>query len=134
MIRATISAGTHTGWVRERNEDYFGATGLPAPEGDGEVVSVEVGGPQCIAVVADGLGGHPAGDVASRRAVDYLIVSRPDTPGSLVDALLGANEDVYSAMSAREGTVGMGTTVAAVLMAGPNAHDCQNESPWFHPA
>lgn len=116
MIRATISAATHTGWVRERNEDWFGATGLLAPDGDGEVHSAETVGSSCLAVVADGLGGHPAGDAASQLAVESLLASCPDSSRSLVDALHAANEAIYDQMSANNGNVGMGATVAAVLI------------------
>ncbi|WP_419917291.1 PP2C family protein-serine/threonine phosphatase [Candidatus Poriferisodalis sp.] len=116
LIRATISAATHTGWVRERNEDWFAATGLPAPNGDGDAVSAESIGSCCLAVVADGLGGHPAGDVASQLAIESLFASCPGSPGSLVDALHTANEAIYDQMSANNGNVGMGATIAVVLI------------------
>ena len=116
MIRATISAATHTGWVRERNEDYFGATALPTPSGDGDVVSVETTGSSCLAIVADGLGGHPGGDVASQLVVESLFASCPDSSRSLVEALHSANTAVYGRMSASDGNVGMGATVAVVLV------------------
>ncbi len=116
MIRVTISAATHTGRVRRRNEDYFAATGLPKPASDGVVASAEVAAAACIAIVADGLGGHPAGDIASRLTVETFVSSRPETPSALVDALHGANKALNAAMSTENGTAGMGATVAAVLV------------------
>ncbi len=62
-----IGGATHIGNVRSRNED---AIGWDARAG--------------IAAVADGLGGHPAGDVASGIAVDIAMAAAgaPDTSAS----------------------------------------------------
>ena len=98
-MRTRIWAATHTGLVRRRNEDCYGATGLPAVETDGEVVATEVLGEPCLAVVADGLGGHPCGNVASRLAVDHLLAAQPAQPDELVAAVHLANEAIYEAMS-----------------------------------
>lgn len=115
MIQATVSAATHVGHVRKRNEDYFAATGIPRPGSDGEVITAHISGATCLALVADGLGGHPAGDVASRLVVEAVTDNAPQTPSSLVDALRNANKLLYAAMSKGGGTVGMGTTVATAL-------------------
>lgn len=48
-------AATHTGRVRERNEDAY-------------LVRPEVG----LWVVADGMGGHHSGDLASQTIIDLL--------------------------------------------------------------
>lgn len=116
MIQATVSAATHVGHTRKRNEDYFAATGIPWPGSDGEVVAAQVSGDACLAIVADGLGGHPAGNIASRLAVKAIAGCKPQTPSSLVGALHEANKALYAAMSINNGTVGMGTTVAAALI------------------
>jgi PPM family protein phosphatase len=111
-----ITAATHTGAVRRRNEDYFGATALSGSSVDGEAVSVVVSGRTCLAVVADGLGGHPGGNVASRLAVQHLIAANPTDPEGLVKAFHTANETMYRAMLEPAGSLEMGTTAAAVLV------------------
>lgn len=118
ILRAvTVHAGTHTGLVRSRNEDAFGATGLTRSRVDGEVVGVDHGaGASVLAVVADGLGGHPCGDVASSLVVDTLLAVAPTTADELIVAVHEANQVVVDAMSDADGSVGMGSTVAAVLV------------------
>ncbi len=69
-----------------------------------------------LAVVADGLGGHPSGDEASSIAVDTIISACPTDAESLAKAIRQANEAIVSAMTAEAGNVGMGTTVAALLV------------------
>lgn len=72
---------THPGHVRERNEDAWAChDDIP------------------LAAVADGMGGHPAGDVASRIAVDAVLEllgspGREGASASAVDADPGPNHD-----------------------------------------
>lgn len=116
MTTVRISAATHTGTVRRGNEDAYGATSLIASRVDGEVVSAAVSNEPCLIVIADGLGGHPCGEVASQLAVDHLLGVKPTDAPSLVDAVHAANESIVAAMSHDDGSPGMGTTVAAVLV------------------
>lgn len=111
-----VSAATHTGAVRHRNEDYYDATGLRCSSVDGEVVSAVVTDGPCLAIVADGLGGQPSGEVASRMAVEQLIEANPTDPDALIKAFHAANEAIYDAMSRDAGSVEMGTTAAAALV------------------
>lgn len=115
-MRVHIAAATHTGSVRDNNEDSYGATELIASQVDGEIVSTVVSGELCLAVVADGLGGHPCGELASALAVDDLLDAKTTDPPSLVAAIHEANAALVAAMSQQDGSVGMGTTVAAVLI------------------
>ena len=116
MTTVRISAATHTGSVRRGNEDAYGATSLIASRVDGEVVSAAVSNEPCLIVIADGLGGHPCGEVASQLAVDHLLEAKPTDAPSLVAAAHAANESIVAAMSHDDGSIGMGTTVAAVLV------------------
>ena len=77
----------------------------------------EVCGESCLAVVADGLGGHPHGDQASRagRRAPHL-EAKPSTTDELTIALHRANDLIYQEMKRTAGSTGMGTTVAAALV------------------
>lgn len=116
MTTVRIFAATHTGSVRRGNEDAYGATSLIASRVDGEVVSAAMSNEPCLVVIADGLGGHPCGALASQLAVDHLLGAKPTDAPSLVAAAHAANESIVVAMSHSDGSIGMGTTVAAVLV------------------
>lgn len=111
-----IFAATHVGSVRGENEDHYGATALAASRVDGEVVTTEVAELPCLAVIADGLGGHPCGEIASAIAVERILAAKPADPTTLVTSVHEANQAIVDAMSHDAGSVGMGTTVAAVLV------------------
>lgn len=79
-------------------------------------------GPRLIAV-ADGIGGQPAGEVASEivvRALAGLDAALPETgvDRALVDAILGANRRIATAARANPANAGMGTTVTVVALTG----------------
>ena len=67
--------------------------------------------------VADGMGGHQGGEIASQRALDTL-VARLEAGRSLADAMADANQAVYEAAQANAAWTGMGTTLVALLRSG----------------
>lgn len=100
-----VAYRTEVGHVRQRNEDAL----LARPE-------------RGILAVADGLGGHPAGDLASLTAVQALDEA-PLTAAASADDLVAATRDAHNAVLAvaeeEPGRLGMGTTVVlAVIDAG----------------
>ena len=69
--------------------------------------------------VADGMGGHAAGEVASKVAVDALkaVFERgPGTPQGLADAAHAANRQVWEHAQTDPDLRGMGTTLVAIAL------------------
>ncbi len=68
-------------------------------------------------VVADGMGGHQGGEVASRLAVESIQVAYQDsTADALVEAVVVANDRIREAGEADRDLRGMGTTVVAAAL------------------
>ncbi|MFP7761836.1 Stp1/IreP family PP2C-type Ser/Thr phosphatase [Marisediminicola sp. LYQ85] len=99
------AAVSHVGKVRANNQDsgYAGAR---------------------LFVVADGMGGHAGGDVASAMAVKRIIEtdtaysSAQDAEFALQSALLAANSLLAETVFEHQELTGMGTTVSAILRVG----------------
>ncbi|RZA04219.1 MAG: serine/threonine-protein phosphatase [Moraxellaceae bacterium] len=93
------SAATHPGLKRENNEDCF----LSAPNAD-------------LWVVADGMGGHEAGEVASalvRETFEDLV--QQGHAFSLPDAIQKSHDVILTSADNGIGAHGMGSTVVALL-------------------
>lgn len=92
---------SHIGLVRSGNEDAF----LVAPP---------------LFAVADGLGGHQAGEIASSIAIDTLLETAPRAVDAkaLGRAVRQANAAVIEAAEAGRGRSGMGTTLTAAMVEG----------------
>lgn len=128
-IRLIDGACSHIGLRRRRNEDSY----LAAPD-------------HGLFAVADGMGGHPAGDVASRTAIETLAdsvarqapgvpgdrtASGPDASGDgratdgagalLSAAFARANAALLEYALARPDHNGLGTTLTALLIRGRHA-------------
>jgi serine/threonine protein phosphatase PrpC len=116
MIWTQLWAATHTGSVRRRNEDSYGATDLVSSQIDGDVATTIIAGESCLAAVADGLGGHPCGDLASRLAIENLLAAKLVDPDELEIRFHEANELVYAEMEHTDRCIEMGTTLSAVLV------------------
>jgi len=97
-LEIDAGAATDVGRVRERNEDGF----LDRPP---------------LYAVADGLGGHRGGEVASALALQTL-AERVKGPHDLVDAVHEANRAVFDKQARDPSVAGMGTTLTAVIVSG----------------
>ena len=107
---------THVGFVRPTNQDTF-------------LVSNELG----LWIVADGMGGHAGGDVASQKTVeaiyDYVAdhagqdqaTRTEEIPSFLRSAIGYANETVRSHAKANPEFSGMGTTVVLLYLPAPSS-------------
>jgi protein phosphatase len=105
---------SHPGAQREDNEDFVGAY---------SPYTIEDHGP--LFVVCDGMGGHAAGEVASRMAVETVLTTwttaQPAPSQSAIrSAIRSANSAVFGASLDAE-TRGMGTTCTAVALSGREA-------------
>lgn len=114
-----LCAITDVGRVRDHNEDTFYISD------DGRVL-----------IVADGMGGHEAGEVASALAVEVVaefFVTQPQQAIDsstesiellLVEAFATAHQRVLEASHSREGCRGMGTTLILAYVRGDQLYTC----------
>lgn len=118
----TAAGHTDTGPTRTANEDHW---------------HIDAG--RGLYIVADGMGGHQAGEVAAHLAVAELVADlvasegdgfawplgrdagQSDTANRISHALRRANDAVYSAGAADPALTGMGTTLTAMHVAGTRA-------------
>ena len=117
-IHATVAARSDVGKSRAANEDYF-------------AIRSELG----LFLVADGMGGHGNGEVASQLAArsvcetisalrreTWLRTSGTEKPaGVLRDAFEKANHAVFRAVDGNAELSGMGATMVALLLVGQSA-------------
>lgn len=114
-IRQTIAASvvTDTGCVRSSNEDR----GRHLIPNDTETQTAR----GTLTIVADGMGGHASGEVASQMAVDlisefYYADRVSDTRTALRQAVEFANLVIFETSVSDEEFYGMGTTVIALVI------------------
>ena len=73
-----------------------------------------------LAVVADGMGGHIAGEVASKKAVDILhrelTKDQSYPPAALARAVQVANQEIYDHAAENTELSGMGTTLTVIYI------------------
>ncbi|HWU29886.1 MAG TPA: PP2C family serine/threonine-protein phosphatase [Microbacterium sp.] len=108
VFEGSSAAISHTGKVRSNNQDsgYSGAN---------------------LFVVADGMGGHAGGDVASSIAIgrmeglDHPYASTDDAQASLQAAATTAASDLVRASKERPELAGLGTTLSAIVMVDDHA-------------
>ncbi len=117
----TIAAFTHRGRVRLNNEDAIAIDErVLIGDMDAPIIMTSPNG-SCLLMIADGMGGHAHGAMASRAVLDYLVatVDRLSSPASCAEVVEEANRHLYELMREHEEALGMGSTlVGAVLTAG----------------
>jgi serine/threonine protein phosphatase PrpC len=120
MTHWTIAGFTHRGLVRPDNEDAI-AIGNRILTGDMDAPVVMTAPSDCChLLIADGMGGHARGAMASRAVLDYLVsaIDRLSNPASCTEVVEEANQRLFKLMHEHKEALGMGTTlVGAVLTA-----------------
>jgi serine/threonine protein phosphatase PrpC len=101
-MRVRVGAASDIGRVRERNDDSYL---VEAP----------------LFAVADGMGGHKGGDVASQLALETLEAEFREGRGDLAQQIRDANAAVFERSRSDSAVRGMGTTLTAVVVAGTSA-------------
>jgi protein phosphatase len=108
-VQLSVAAGTDVGRIRAGNEDSLYA------DADRE---------RGLFIVADGMGGHAAGEVASEMAVqivardltDVRDLTQSDAGTRMGDALKAANRAIYERTIQEAEKQGMGTTASCLLV------------------
>jgi protein phosphatase len=99
-IKVKAGAATHVGQVRSINQDSY----LVLPERE-------------LFVVADGMGGHQGGEVASRIAIETLRDGYGESSvDGLADAITAANQQIHDTGEGDSSLRGMGTTIVAAAI------------------
>lgn len=108
-MRVVAGAATDVGRVRERNEDAFVARNP-------------------LFAVADGMGGHQGGEVASRVALEVLAAGAGEalgaepSPEGLAEVVGRANAAVLAQAAGDQSLSGMGTTITAAVLTDGRMH------------
>ena len=111
MTVITIGAASHCGLKRKDNQDHHASY---SPEGGSNNKK------GILMALADGMGGHSGGAIASKIAIDILLEEYyknwlDSIPDSLVKAFYKANEAVITRSQNNKDLQGMGTTMTAVV-------------------
>jgi len=104
MLTLAIGAATDTGNLRGQNEDAHIAE-------------------QNLFAVADGMGGHNAGEVASAMAIEHLrsvAISGVSSAEAFAQVVRDLNGAIYASATSTTDQRGMGTTLTAAALLAPN--------------
>ncbi len=103
----TVVSATHLGYVRQMNQDSY----FECRTGD-----------QCLLGVADGMGGHPCGEIASQLVSNVFktesdsIFKSTDITTGLIAALLNCQKALFLYTDSHPACRGMGTTLVCGLI------------------
>lgn len=111
----TIAAATHPGMRGKNNEDQYRVSAFLTADKNGL--------PSVLAIVSDGIGGHRAGEVAARLAVDaiteFVSQSSLSNPAEVLEAaVIHASEVIRQQAESDVQKKGMGATCACAWVIG----------------
>jgi protein phosphatase len=120
MIRVSrahlnVDAQSHAGMAGKNNEDRYAVASFVLDQRDRT--------PVLFAVLADGIGGHRAGEVAAELAVNHMMqaVARSDgrhIRNTIEDAVVEASDAIAAHAGSNENLKGMGATCATAWIVG----------------
>jgi serine/threonine protein phosphatase PrpC len=114
-----VFAVTHPGKSGKNNEDNYAVSAHTISESDST--------PSIIAIIADGVGGHQAGEVASSLAVEIIsqVLAESDAIqplAALEEAFSETNQSIYSQATSNPENAGMSTTAACAWVIGDHLY------------
>lgn len=118
MISARCSFLTHTGYFRKGNEDSIlvaGSviSGISMDQADVKEIPVL----PALFCVADGIGGGPGGEIASRSVLEFFSAfPAPHTESSVLTLVRGAKQMLDNVVESSPSLSGLGTTIAGLAI------------------
>ena len=81
-------------------------------------IAIETASDCCLLMIADGMGGHAHGAMASRAVLDYLVaaIGRLSDPACCAEVIEEANQHLFRLMHEHEEAFGMGTTLVGAML------------------
>lgn len=113
--RLTVAVLTVRGSGRSVNQDRIVVNRQVIASEHSQTIVMPFAVPGLVCVL-DGLGGHPAGDIAAGLAADRIASHTPRTPDDIAAAVDDANRFLYRTMFDYPSLATMGATVAGVLV------------------
>ena len=114
-----VEAQSHAGMTGKNNEDRYAVASFVL-DPDNQV-------PVLFAVLADGIGGHRAGEVAAELAVNHIMQTVAKSNGqqirsTIVNAVTDASDAIAAHSESNENLKGMGSTCAIAWIIGDQLH------------
>lgn len=121
IAKLAVFAATHRGYARNGNEDSFLVNQrIGGGDFDQLITELVVGSDAAVFAIADGLGGHTAGEVASRYAVTEISAKLDevdfDDDASASELLNSISRGLHHQMLETPTLMGMGTTIVIAIV------------------
>ena len=115
-MKFNVSGFTHVGTIRENNQDRILVQDHILLDGISDFEETK----SCFCFVADGIGGHQAGDVAAQFVLEYLLAWQERHPDSseadLQELLESINQELLDFGRQQREYYGLGTTLVGLIV------------------